>query len=101
MSAAKEAERAAERMRALCHELYQPTTPQEAYQIVGSLDQAMRAFEQSCRQIADQLERLDPAGYRDDRDLDPFDTIQLASEMIRRGHASEAQNHLAHIGRAG
>jgi hypothetical protein len=107
MSASKEAERAAERMRALCHELNHSTTPQDLYGVAGSMAAVMRAFEQVCRQVADQLDRTDPAGYRDDREGDGFDrtefvavTLDAAATRARLGDMDDVQNILSHVGSA-
>jgi hypothetical protein len=106
MSASKEAERAAERMRALCHELNHPTTPQDLYGVAGSMAAVMRAFEQVCRQVADQLDRTDPTLYSDDRD-EGFDrtefvavTLDAAATRARLGDMDDVQNILSHVGSA-
>ena len=48
---------AAESLRALCHELYEPRTPQEVYRDVSDLADCVRYIQQSSRQLAEQLHR--------------------------------------------
>lgn len=104
MSVSKEAERAAERMRALCHELYNAQTPQDLYRVAGCMADTMRAFEQVCRMIADRLEHTDPVLYFDDRESG-FDrtafvavTLESAAARARLGDMNDVQNILSHVG---
>ena len=59
MSTAKDA---AENLRALCHELYEPRTAQDVYRDVSDLADCARYMQQSARQLAEQLRRADWAG---------------------------------------
>ena len=56
------AKNAAENLRALCHELYEPRTAQDVYRDITDLADCARYMQQSARQLAEQLHRARLAG---------------------------------------
>ena len=56
------AKNAAENLRALCHELYEPRTVQDVYRDISDLADCARYMQQSARQLAQQLHRGRLAG---------------------------------------
>jgi hypothetical protein len=51
------ANNAAESLRALCHELYEPRAPQDVGRDVSDLADCIRYIQQASRQLAEQLHR--------------------------------------------
>lgn len=101
MNAVSHAQEASEHLRQVCHALYQPITPMDAYIIALVLAQIERMADQACAQLASRLSTLDPADWRDDRNDRPASyALDSAEWAIRARRPDEAAQHLSHIGRA-
>jgi len=48
---------ASQYLRVLCHQLYEPRTPQQVYRDVSDLADCVRYLQQASRQLAEQLHR--------------------------------------------